>query len=215
MTALQRRNAVSEERERLMRDMHDGVGSQLMATLNAFERGQLPSAQVGELLRECIEDLRLVIDSLDAGEHTLAAALANLRYRIEPRLAAAGLGLVWDVDAMAGSRLAPGAVLHVLRVVQEALNNALKHAQATRLSVRAIDEPSTGTFRVEVSDDGVGGLPTTRTGAATTGRGLDNMRQRARSLGGELELVAQTRGTSVRLRVLSDPRERDEREELP
>ena len=54
-----------------------------------------------------------------------------------------------------------------------------------------------------------------RTGAAT-GRGLDNMRQRARSLGGELELIAQARGTSVRLRILSDPRtKRDDPEVLP
>jgi signal transduction histidine kinase len=204
ITALQRSNAVAEERERLMRDMHDGVGSQLMATLNAFERGQLPAAQVGDLLRQCIEDLRLVIDSLDAGEHNLVAALANLRYRLEPRLAAAGLGLGWDVDPHAGSRLAPGAVLHVLRVVQEALNNAIKHARATHLGVRAIDEAATGTLCVEVTDDGIGTLPATRTVASGAGRGLDNMRQRARSLGGELELVAQARGTCVRLRILSD-----------
>ena len=144
IAALQQRNAVAEERERLMRDMHDGVGSQLMATLNAFERGRLPPAQVGDLLRQCIDDLRLVIDSLDASEHNLVAALANLRYRLEPRLTAAGLALGWDVDPHAGSRLAPGAVLHVLRVVQEALNNAMKHAQATHLGVRAIDEASSG-----------------------------------------------------------------------
>ena len=112
ITMLQRRSAIAEERERLMRDMHDGVGSQLMATLNAFERGQLPAAQVGDLLRQCIEDLRLVIDSLDAGEHNLVAALANLRYRLEPRLAAAGLALGWTVEAGAGDHLAPGEVLH-------------------------------------------------------------------------------------------------------
>ena len=209
ITALQRRSAVAEERERLMRDMHDGVGSQLMTTLNAFERGQLPAAQVGDLLRQCIDDLRLVIDSLDAAEHNLAAALANLRYRLEPRLNAAGLGLAWDVDPNAGNRLAPGAVLHVLRVVQEALNNAMKHAQATRLGVRAVDEAASGTLCVEVTDDGIG-TPTATTAATAAGRGLDNMRQRARSLGGELELVAQARGTCVRLRILSDPRsERD------
>jgi signal transduction histidine kinase len=214
ITTLQRRSAVAEERERLMRDMHDGVGSQLMATLNAFERGQLPSAQVGELLRQCIEDLRLVIDSLDAGEHNLVAALANLRYRLEPRLTAAGLELGWDVDPQAGTRLAPGAVLHVLRVVQEALYNAMKHAQATRLGVRAIDEAATGTLCVEVTDDGIGTLAATPTVANTAGRGLDNMRQRARSLGGELELVAQARGTCVRLRILSDSRTESEAQEF-
>jgi signal transduction histidine kinase len=206
MTTLQRRHAVSEERERLMRDMHDGVGSQLMTTLNAFEREQLSGAQVGDLLRQCIEDLRLVIDSLDAGEHNLAVALANLRYRLEPRLSAAGVDLDWDVDPSVGSRLAPGAVLHVLRVVQEALNNAMKHAQAARLGVRAVDEPATGTLLVEVTDDGAGKLLLPKhESASAAGRGMDNMRQRARSLGGELEVVAQSRGTCVRLRILSEP----------
>jgi signal transduction histidine kinase len=187
-----------------MRDMHDGVGSQLMATLNAFERGQLPAQQVGDLLRQCIEDLRLVIDSLDAGEHNLVAALANLRYRLEPRLTAAGLGLGWDVDPQAGSRLAPGAVLHVLRVVQEALNNAMKHAQATRLEVRAVNETGTGALCVEVTDDGIGTPFVAPTAAGSAGRGLENMRQRARSLGGELELVRRARGTCVRLRIRSN-----------
>jgi signal transduction histidine kinase len=205
ITALQRRNAVAEERERLMRDMHDGVGSQLMATLSAVERGRLPAAQVGGLLRQCIEDLRLVIDSLDAGEHRLVAALANLRYRLEPRLEAAGLALGWSVDPHAGDRLAPGEVLHVLRVVQEALTNAMKHAHASRLEVQVRDDDASGMLYVEITDDGIGAAPAesaARAIAGGEGRGLDNMRQRARGLRGDLEVVSSApRGTRVRLRI--------------
>jgi signal transduction histidine kinase len=207
ITVLQRRNAIAEERERLMRDMHDGVGSQLMATLNAVERGQLPAVEVGGLLRQCIEDLRLVIDSLDAGEHSLAAALANLRYRLEPRLEAAGLALAWRVDPQAGDRLAPGEVLHVLRVVQEALTNAMKHARASRLEVEVRDDDAAGMLCVDVTDDGVGVAASARAVASGEGRGLDNMRQRARSLRGELEVLADPpRGTRVRLRIPSASR---------
>ena len=206
ISALERAGAVAEERGRLMLDMHDGLGSQLMATLNALERGKFSTEDVADLLRRCIEDLRLVIDSLDAGEHNLAASLANLRYRVEPRLNAAGLILGWAVDPQAGCRLAPSAVLHVLRVVQEALTNALKHAQATRLDVRVSEEASTGTISIEVTDNGRGLLPLTTEGHTGTGRGLANMRQRARSLGGDLETVAYQGGTCVRLHIPSAPR---------
>jgi signal transduction histidine kinase len=215
ITMLQRRNAIAEERERLMRDMHDGVGSQLMSTLNALERGQLPAAQVGELLRQCIEDLRLVIDSLDAGEHSLAAALANLRYRLEPRLAAAGLALGWTVEAEAGERLAPGEVLHVLRVVQEALTNAVKHARASRLELRVQDDRATGMLCVEVMDDGIGARPAAPASASGEGRGLHNMRERARSLRGDLEVSRLERGTCVRLRIPSVSKPEPDAELLP
>jgi signal transduction histidine kinase len=196
IAALERAHAIAEERERLMRDMHDGVGSQLMSTLAALERGTLPSGQVGALLRACIDDLRLVIDSLDVGEQSLPAALANLRYRLEPRLEASGLALAWHVDAGAGAQLGPGALLHVLRVVQEALANALEHAQATRISVHV--RAQAGELLVEVTDDGIG-LPAP--GTPVQGRGLANMRQRARSLGGDLETAALSPGTRVCLRI--------------
>jgi len=204
ISALERQQAVADERERLMRDMHDGVGSELMTTLNAFERGRLTTEQVGELLRGCIDDLRLVIDSLDVGEAGLATALANLRYRLEPRLAAAGMQLDWRVDPQAGAWLAPGGVLHILRVVQEALTNALKHARATRLAVRVTE--AEGALDVEISDDGSGIAPDRR---SVDGRGLANMRQRAQSLGGELETIALSPGTRVQLRLPTLPRLRE------
>ncbi len=209
ISVLERRQAVADERERLMRDMHDGIGSELMTTLNAVERGTLPGEQVGELLRACIEDLRLVIDSLDAGETALGTALANLRYRLEPRLAASGLQLDWRVDPQAGSSLAPEAVLHVLRVVQEALTNALKHADATHLAVRVQEAADLATLDVEVSDDGKGLVSDAGPRNAGNGRGLANMRQRAQSLGGGLQTSTSSAGTCVTLRIPMVPNLRD------
>ena len=130
MEALARAHAVDQERERLMRDMHDGVGSQLMTTLAAVERDELDSPAVAALLRDCIADLRLVIDSLEPEQRSLQLALANLRYRLEPQLQAAGIRLQWVVPADAGTASAwpPGTVLQVLRIVQEGLVNAIRHS---------------------------------------------------------------------------------------
>ena len=96
---------------------------------------------------------------------------------------------------------------HVLRVVQEALTNAMKHARATRLEVDVRDDDEAGMLRVDVTDDGVGVAASARAVASGEGRGLDNMRQRARGLRGELEVLADApRGTRVRLSIPSASR---------
>ena len=202
MRALERSAAIAEERDRLMRDMHDGVGSQLMTTLDAVERGHLDPTGVGALLRECIDDLRLVIDSLEPSGQSLQIALANLRYRLEPRLQAAGMTLGWEVDDTPVAP-APGQVLQIMRIVQEALANALRHARASELRLRL--QVHGGALCIEVSDNGRGlSLPANPPpGAAPphAQRGLRNMRLRAHHLGGELRVHATEQGTQVELRV--------------
>ena len=89
--------ALAEERQRLMRDMHDGVGGQLITALAALEGGKSAPADVAQIVRECIDDLRLVIDSMEPIDEDLLELLGSLRYRIEPRLNAAGLRLVWQI----------------------------------------------------------------------------------------------------------------------
>jgi signal transduction histidine kinase len=202
MRALERSAAIAEERDRLMRDMHDGVGSQLMTTLDAVERGHLDPTGVGALLRECIDDLRLVIDSLEPSGQSLQIALANLRYRLEPRLQAAGMTLGWEVDDTPVAP-APGQVLQIMRIVQEALANALRHARASELRLRL--QVHGGALCIEVSDNGRGlSLPADPPpGAAPphAQRGLRNMRLRAHHLGGELRVHTTEQGTQVELRV--------------
>lgn len=195
--ALERVTTLAGERERMMRDMHDGIGSQLMTTLDAVERGGHGPAAVAAMLRGCIDDLRLVIDSLDPDDESLPVALANLRYRLEPRLAAAGIALDWQV-AQGIALPAPGSTLQLLRIVQEALTNALKHAGASRLRVAARDDA--GFLLLEVADDGRG-FDHAAPAPAAGGRGLDNMRTRARQLGGALQVSSTGAGTRLTVRV--------------
>lgn len=198
--ALERVTTLAAERDRMMRDMHDGIGSQLITTLNAVERGGRGPQDVATMLRECIDDLRLMIDSLEPDEGSLLMALANLRYRLEPRLAAAGLSLDWQVHKGIGLP-SPGSVLHVLRIVQEGVTNVLKHAGATRLRVCA--RPEGDWLLLDVEDDGRGIPPLADDATSPTRghRGLENMRARAKQLGGLLELRSNGGGTVLRLRV--------------
>ncbi|MGH8530639.1 MAG: sensor histidine kinase, partial [Nevskiales bacterium] len=197
MQALQREQVVAEERERIMRDLHDGLGGQLVSALAIAQRGE--GLAIQQTLREALDDLRLVIDSLDPMEGDLPVLLGSVRGRLEPQLTQQGLRFEWQVQDMpAIPGFGPDKALQVLRILQEAIANILKHAKARTVTVRTGTEPAiegrlAGVF-IEVLDDGVGLQP-----AASHGRGLNNMQSRAERIGGRLQVQAQAKGTSVRL----------------
>jgi signal transduction histidine kinase len=200
----ERIKAEGQERQRIMQDMHDGLGSQLMSSLMLVERGALSNEQVAQILRESIDDMRLAIDALAAEETDLGSALGNLRYRIEPRLRAAGIELAWDARNLPESiGLHPDAVLPILRIVQEALNNALKHSGA-RVARVTFDTTRVGDadyLDIRVADNGRG-----MSAEGVGGRGLLNMRNRALRIGAQLNIVsAPGSGTVVHLRCKLDP----------
>jgi signal transduction histidine kinase len=194
--------ALAEERQRLMRDMHDGVGGQLITALAALEGGRSAPADVAQIVRECIDDLRLVIDSMEPIDHDVLALLGSLRYRLESRLNAAGIRLAWQVSELPPvSNLTPRNALHILRTLQEALTNVLKHAGARLITVRtALD--STGTHAlISVADDGHGFAVDEQPGGAHQGRGIANMRRRAEAVGGSLAIHSGASGTTVTLAI--------------
>ncbi len=191
--------ALDAERQRLMRDMHDGIGSQLITTVNAVERGQIGAPAIAALLRDCIEDLRLVIDSLEPANSDLAIALASLRYRLEPRLRAAGLETAWELDGLPASLpLPPRQILQTLRILQEGLTNIIKHAGACTARLTAAVDGAW--IDIQLADDGRGG-PAAAGGEASTGRGLANMRYRATQMGGHCDIRLTPSGTLVALRL--------------
>lgn len=198
LRAFERRHAVVGERERIMQDMHDGMGGQLVSTLAMVESGGWTAEQVSEALRDALDDLRIVIDSLDPAETDLLTVLGMVRARLEPRLVRHGLRFRWrvaEVPPLPG--FGPEMALQVMRVVQEALTNVVRHARATTVTVRTGemvgDDGRPGVF-VDVEDDGRGiDLEAPR------GRGLAGMQRRAARLGGAVAVDATGTGTRVRL----------------
>lgn len=191
--------AVLIERQRLMRDMHDGVGSTLIATLRVVEKGAMPREAVADMIRTAIEDLRIAIDSLEPIEHNLTTLLATLRHRVGHRMDAAGLRLNWAMDDLPPLPwLDATQALHVLRLLQETLTNVIKHAGARSVGISA--QVDAGAVLVRVVDDGNGFDPSAS--AAASGRGMVNMRHRAARLGGQLEIrSAPGAGTVVAVRL--------------
>lgn len=192
---LQRQQVLSEERERIMRDMHDGIGGLLVSTLAMLEAGVSDPIRIDQALRAALDDLRLMIDSLDPlQEDNLTMALGTYRARILPKLHDRGLAVDWPVtDLPLIPDFGPHKLLQVLRILQEAITNVLKHADASQLVVRAqaVSAPSAGVL-IEIEDNGKG-----LNDAFQTGRGLKNMRRRADSMGYQLHINSTSRGTRI------------------
>jgi signal transduction histidine kinase len=126
----------------------------------------------------------------------LLILLATLRFRLEGRLQAAGIALLWDVQSVPSlAWLNPALSLHILRSVQEILTNVLKHARARTIRLTATHDEEFVT--IEVQDDGIG----FDVAQAGPGRGLSHLRQRAATLGARLEIDSRAGATRVRLRL--------------
>jgi signal transduction histidine kinase len=201
----ERVKASAQERQRIMQDMHDGLGSQLLSSLMLVERGAMTNEQVAQILRESIDDMRLAIDALAADDSDLLSALGNMRFRMEPRLKAAGMELQWDARNLPEEiDIDSNAVLPVLRIVQEALTNAIKHSRArvVRVTLGVDHDGDSQWLSIRVTDNGRG----LAAGTGGGGRGMLNMKSRAGRIGAFLKVESVPgAGTMILLRLPLDP----------
>lgn len=202
--------ALAAERTRLMRDLHDGLGGQLVSIVALSERSGRDGARIGEAARRALRDLRLVIDAMDDIGGDLMLALGSWRERIAAQLRPHELALEWHALTPDGlplhPELRPWHVIQILRLLDEAVTNAVKHAGARRITVSLETIASEGGpchGRITVEDDGHGFalLPDGEAAAAApkSARGLANMCKRAASCGARLDLASGPAGTRVRL----------------
>ncbi len=203
---LAREQARSTERTRILRDMHDGVGSHISAAIRQLQSGQATNGQVLTTLRDSLDQLKLSIDSMHLVPGDVTALLANMRYRLEPRFTSSGMAFEWDVDLLPSiARLDHSAMRQLQYMVFEALSNVLQHAQARSLRIEAhaqssADAPAgagAGAVAVlRVVDDGCG-----FDAQAPTSRGLASMRERALAIGAQLVLHSAPGRTVVEIRL--------------
>lgn len=193
LVSLELNRSRREEREQMLADMHDGLGAQLVTARLKLERGEMSQPELADLVTECIADMHLMVDTLRDQDETFAKALADYRTRLERRLSASDTRVLWRIKLDDAPAIAPKPLLQVLRVIQEAINNALKHAEASEIMVSARHVEGSG-FDVRIEDDGVG-IDTD----IASGRGLDNLRRRAREIGGSLTIERRGPGGGTRI----------------
>jgi signal transduction histidine kinase len=190
--------AVFDERQRITQDMHDGLGLQLNAALRVAERGDIDRQKFVDMLRSCLGELRLVVDSAASESGEFLPLLANLRMRMQGKLESIGINIEWHMQRFPdGLVLPPGMSMQILRIVQETINNTLKHAQASVITFEVIDSNKTGHIALLVCDNGVGFVP----GAVAAGNGLSGMQRRAAAAGVGLAVASSAAGTSVQIDI--------------
>lgn len=189
LVASESRQARMEERHRLMRDMHDGVGGQLVQTL-AILRKRGAEAEVVDALQGCLDDLRLILESGDPDSGSLHDALAQFRHRMLKRCQSMGFTLDWPWKEMPSLPFVhPGATLHLLRILQELIVNSVKHSDGDRIMIRfhPFDHESPRTLTIDYADNGQGLSleDPNRLGS----KGITSVRVRAASLGGSFRIT--------------------------
>jgi len=173
----------TQERQHMLQDMHDGFGSQLVIAKMMVEQNQMTQAGLGRLLEESIADLYLLVDTLGNSDNYLPNALVDFRFRTQQRLMGSTIQLHWNLQVDHAPEVSPQVVLQILRLVQEALNNALKHAKAKHIYLDFTYDEVASQWTISVADDGVGMGEN-----MLFGRGQTNMMARARATGGKLSV---------------------------
>lgn len=188
----QRGNARQEERESIMRDMHDGLGSTLLGAKIRVQRGETDPTEISQILEDCIDELRLVLNSSADESSCLQSAIADFQHRTQSRLEGSDIETLWQID-IPPNLLNSSSSLDTLRILQEALTNAIRHSGASVIHIRAAIE-ETNTLFIEVEDNGSTESAKTR---ISSGRGQYNMQTRAQKLGGNLTIAQGSKGTKV------------------
>ncbi|CAA2101927.1 Sensor histidine kinase LiaS [Variovorax paradoxus] len=189
LEAAARDQARTHERERILRDMHDGVGSHISSAIRQLQSGQTSSSDLLRTLRDSLDQLKLSIDSIHLPPGDVAALLAAARYRLEPRLAGAGIELEWAVEELAMvDRLDAHGMRQLQFLLFEAISNVLQHAQASVLRIEA--DMVGQAVQLRVIDNGKG------FDAACLPRALA---ERAGAIGAQLALESRPGRTVVQL----------------
>lgn len=167
---------VEEERERIMRDLHDEVGGRLLSIVHSAAEPSLAS-----LARDALGSLRDIIYSLSPeGPVNLMSALGKWHYDCKERCEKAQVRLCWEesISAEESLQLSVRQWINLSRVLFEVTTNALKHAKPTQLAICwALSEEG---LRVNVCNDGLA----PRQGEIRPGKGLKNMQNRLEEIGG-------------------------------
>jgi hypothetical protein len=189
------------ERQRILADLHDGVGASLVGLLQEVQSGSADRASIAKRVQEVLQEMRIAIDALQPRDGDLAAVLGALRYRLDDIIRSSGVRLAWEVEELPEvGDLKPSTVFALQRIVLEAITNALKHsgAQLLRISARA----NNGEVEIRIEDDGRG-FDSSR---HATGLGLSSMRARAQRIGARLTIRSHPgTGTTVTLSLPRAP----------
>lgn len=205
---LQSEHKLQMERERISRDLHDSIGAYANAVLYKTDLLQKEEMQVerNELMndlkyasKDIISALRETIWALQREEYSAEECLVRIRNFIQPfNRYYPDIRFTVQGNADAEKKLNNNKALNLVRIVQEAVTNSIKHAGAKNISVNS--EFQKDAWKLTISDDG-SGFNYKETKNVTAGNGLNNMKQRAIDAGFNLTFESADNGTIISIFV--------------
>ncbi|MFW5425834.1 MAG: hypothetical protein ACKE8G_04575 [Methylophagaceae bacterium] len=199
LQTLEKQQVLASERERIMRDIHDGIGGQLISIIGLLQEKQgTVFVKVREKVQSSLTDLRFVIDSLDPVLSDLSTLLGMMRMRLVDQLEAANVELEWAVTELPILKeMSPSRSLHIMRIVQEAITNSIKHSGSKEMKLATGILAETQQVFIDVIDYGKG-FEQNKV-MSSNSRGIKNMYYRADQLGAKLDIRSDENNTRVRL----------------
>lgn len=201
---------LANERQRMARELHDTLAQGLAGLILQLEavdkqlahgrpeRAQTITTQAMERARQTLAEARRAIDDLRTGQPTSASLAERVREEVE-RFSAA-IGIPCELDLNLSSPASDSFQEHAFRAIAEGLANVARHARARRAWVRVAEVD--GGLEIVVRDDGVG-FDSAEVNGRAGHYGLMGLRERARLVGGSLEVVSVVgQGTTLTLRLL-------------
>lgn len=199
-----------EERRRIARDLHDGLGQELSAAkmlVDGIHMGQQSVEAKNQAALQASGLLERVMQQVRSVSHLLHPPLLDeiglqsaLRWYLDGLTERSGIETVFDVDPMEFPRLAPEVETAVFRIVQEALTNVFRHSGAAKACITLTKNDHE--VAVSVRDFGKGiAAHIVELRPGSVGIGLGGMRQRAKEFGGELRLKNAEPGTLIEVTI--------------
>jgi signal transduction histidine kinase len=193
------------ERQRIGMDLHDQTLGDLTRFAKRLERLSLMESVPGEKLeplfrslQQSMQDLRQIIEQARPSVLQLFGLVDAIENHLDRSIRDSGLAMTWglyDESKGESGRLSANVAITLFRIAQEAINNAVRHSQASRITVAFSLEDDV--LALEISDNGIGISKAGNTG----GSGLDNMRVRARLIGARFSCGSGAAKTFVRVKL--------------
>jgi signal transduction histidine kinase len=179
------------ERDRIYLDMHDGIGSRLVSTMYRLRQGRLEPDAIEVMLKDCLSDLRLVINAQIDDQGDIQNAVFDHCLLQELTLQGSPMAFSYELCNAAPLHLPPQVHLNILRILQESITNAIKHSQASEIHVLFELKPQE--LLLSVIDNGIGLSASEQSNdapsfGASGKHGVMGMLARAKTIGGEFSL---------------------------
>lgn len=190
LRAIELEHRLQVERSRISRELHDNVGAHLSNIILSIDRASMSKKptesqslkSIGTTARNAMASLREAIWLLHKSSVTAESLFDRLKVHTQGLLQPEN-GYTFEENISSPMILSPSVGLHVFRIIQEALNNSLKHSQCTCICLSVVTE--NGLLIWKVADNGKG-FPK-ESACPPAGYGLDNMKYRAAEIHGTIE----------------------------